>query len=211
MNKPFILSVTALATALCASVNAHAQPCNSYTCGTGITIEATNTTSNVGSYGVYATTTGPDSAAVVGSTLGSTSTDSPGVVGESKYANGVVGNSDDANGVSGSTTTTSLSYAGVTGSGPSGVLGTSTLASGGNGVYGQATDGYGVSGYDTSSGIGVIGQSISGDGVYGATAGGNNYGVYGTSSSSSSGDGVVGEVTNGWAGVAGINNASGSW
>jgi len=76
-------------------------------------------------------------------------------------------------------------------------------------LYGDATGSGGTGVRGTGYGYGVYGSSSSGYGVYGTTGGGNTAGVFGTSASNTSGDGVVGTVTNGWAGVAGVNYASG--
>jgi len=155
---------------------------------------------------LYGDATGTGGTGVLGTGYGY------GVYGFSSSGNAVYGLSGSGWGVVGTLTGNAPgTTAGVYGDGNTndGVFGTS---SSGNGVVGKSTSSTGnsgVAGLNTSSGNGVYGSSTSGYGVYGVTGGGNNYGVYGTSSSNSSGDGVVGEVSNGWAGVAGLNNGSG--
>jgi hypothetical protein len=146
MNRKCTLSLVAsLAATLCASVNAHAQ-----TCGPGTTGPCVN---------VVQESNGSGTEAISGQITPSAST-STAISGIGTAGVGVGGTSTSNTGVSGFSGSSSGSFAGVKGQGPSGVVGYTTfLSGGGNGVYGQATAGYGISGYDTSTGIGVIGQS----------------------------------------------------
>lgn len=142
-----------------------------------------------GSQGVLGSTSSSSGSGVYGSAT-STSGQANGVYGrtDSTTGRGVFGNSFPTSGL------TQGVYGQAASTGGTGVWGEVTATSGSNqGVYGKAAsfDGFGVYGHN-SSGYGVYGSSYGRAGVLGKTSGVGSAGVWGESTSSGVGYGVLG-------------------
>jgi hypothetical protein len=132
-----------------------------------------------------------------------------------------LGFANSANDTTSITTATGIGLqASSSANGQSGIYGNDTSTAGGNGVYGQSTNGWGVSGYTTANnrsavvgndasvagGFGVSGNSAEGTGVQGTCTDGP-----GVAGSSTNGNGVDGETFGAdTAGVQGTDSSAGT-